>query len=725
MKKLLLLFCLINSLFFVISAQSVTGKIINITGEGLPGLQLQLYISPNVYSTTSGIDGTFTFSNVSDVEDENILPSGYNISNNYPNPFNPKTRFNISLPKTSVIQIEIFNVIGEKVLGNIEKNFSAGENFIDVEMNGLPNGVYFAKISVDNKYQIIKKLMLLYGSQHLQNSALRSSSTPTQSLNKFSVNNIIDSLVITGTDIKNNIFYDLPEITENNLDLGTLILNTTSTGIHCPGTPTVTYSGKTYNTVQIGNQCWLKENLDAGTMINGSNEQTNNSTIEKYCYDNLESNCDTYGGLYQWNEAMQYITTEGARGICPEGWHMPTKAEFDTLAVAVNMDGSTLIEIGSGTNTSGFSALPSGYLSSGYFWGLGGNIYIWGSSEDYSSNARGFYLRPQDNGYYFFSDNKNAGHSVRCLKDDQHLNLPQTPTLSSPSNGATNESTSPTLTWNASSGATSYTLQLSESSSFNNYIFNQSGITSTNQEVSGLVNSTTYYWRISASNDIGTSNWSDYWSFTTISNNVTGIPCPGTPTVTYSGKTYNTVQIGDQCWLKENLDVGIYVASTLMGPEEISDLTNNGIIEKYCYENNEANCGIYGGLYDWYEAMQYSTTEGSRGICPEGWHIPKSSELQELASSSVVGNDGNKLKREDQGTGSGKGTNNSGFSALLSGYRDNNGGFGPLAPHTSFWSSYSHTATYAYRLTLSYYGSNVDFDYYDKHYGYSVRCLKD
>ena len=52
----------------------------------------------------------------------------------------------------------------------------------------------------------------------------------------------------------------------------------------CPGTPTVTYYGKTYNTVQIGNQCWLKENLDVGTMINtnsSSNKQTNNGIIEK------------------------------------------------------------------------------------------------------------------------------------------------------------------------------------------------------------------------------------------------------------------------------------------------------------------------------------------------------------------------------------------------------------------------------------------------------------
>jgi hypothetical protein len=70
-------------------------------------------------------------------------------------------------------------------------------------------------------------------------------------------------------------------------------------------TPTVTYAGKTYNTVQIGKQCWLKENLDVGTRINGSVNQTDNGTIEKYCYNDDPANCTTYGGLYTWNESMQ------------------------------------------------------------------------------------------------------------------------------------------------------------------------------------------------------------------------------------------------------------------------------------------------------------------------------------------------------------------------------------------------------------------------------------
>ncbi len=101
---------------------------------------------------------------------------------------------------------------------------------------------------------------------------------------------------------------------------------------------------------------------------------------------------------------------------------------------------------------------------------------------------------------------------------------PSAPTLSSPANGATGVSTSPTLSWNASSGATSYRLQVSTSSAFSTTVFDQSGITSTSQAVTGLANGTLYYWRVNASNTAGTSAWSSVWSFTTTST----APCPGT-----------------------------------------------------------------------------------------------------------------------------------------------------------------------------------------------------
>ena len=287
------------------------------------------------------------------------------------------------------------------------------------------------------------------------------------------------------------------------------------------------------------------------------------------------------------------------------------------------------------------------------------------------------------------------------------------PTLSSPANHATSVSISPALIWNISTGATSYIFQVSTSSSFGSFVYNQSGVTGTSQQVTGLSNNTKYYWRVSATNSVDTSAWSNSsspWNFTTVSGGG-GVPCPGVPTVTYGGKTYTTVQIGNQCWLKENLDVG----TRINGSENPG---NNDTIEKYCYDNNPANCNTYGGLYQWNEAMLYSLTEGSQGICPTGWHIPTNAEFEALRAA--VNGDGNALKEIGQGTG----TNTSGFSALLVGCRTTNGYLDYLGIDATFWSSTEYSSNRTNYLYLYYYGSytNLGNDY--KEYGFSVRCVK-
>ncbi|MBU0764978.1 MAG: hypothetical protein KJ607_09105, partial [Bacteroidetes bacterium] len=96
---------------------------------------------------------------------------------------------------------------------------------------------------------------------------------------------------------------------------------------------------KSYNTVVIGSQCWMAQNLNIGTMINSSSGgqlQTNNGTIEKYCYSNNSANCTVYGGLYEWNEMMQYAASDAGnpgttQGICHSGWHLPTDPEWTEL----------------------------------------------------------------------------------------------------------------------------------------------------------------------------------------------------------------------------------------------------------------------------------------------------------------------------------------------------------------------------------------------------------
>jgi len=199
---------------------------------------------------------------------------------------------------------------------------------------------------------------------------------------------------------------------------------------------------QTYNTVQIGGQCWMAENLNIGTRIDGVEEMTDNGIIEKYCYDNDPANCDIYGGLYQWNEMMEYTTTLGIQGICPNGWYIPTDDEWKILEGTVDsqypvgdpiwnqMDyrgydaglnlksTSGWYEGGNGSGLYGFGALPGGYRGTyGFFYLLPNYATFWSSSENSSSRAwyRGLYYTGDDVARE--TGNKGSGFSVRCLQD--------------------------------------------------------------------------------------------------------------------------------------------------------------------------------------------------------------------------------------------------------------------------------------------------------------------
>jgi len=191
---------------------------------------------------------------------------------------------------------------------------------------------------------------------------------------------------------------------------------------------TVTYAGKVYHTVKIGNQTWLKENLDVGVMIDSMQNPSDNGTIEKYCYRNDTANCSKYGGLYRWDEAMAYDTANGAKGICPEGWHIPSKAEFGTLAAAVHNNSNSLKAIGegmgsgAGTDSSGFSALLAGggNNSSGFpseFYGLGEYAFFWSSTAGGAIDSYFLYLYGFGSGSHLVNNGKRFGNSVRCIKN--------------------------------------------------------------------------------------------------------------------------------------------------------------------------------------------------------------------------------------------------------------------------------------------------------------------
>jgi uncharacterized protein (TIGR02145 family)/prepilin-type N-terminal cleavage/methylation domain-containing protein len=221
-----------------------------------------------------------------------------------------------------------------------------------------------------------------------------------------------------------------------------------------------------YSTIQMGPQCWFAENINIGAVLCSDNPEypncsidqgTSCASIEKYCYNNLESNCDIYGGLYQWHQAMCGSSVSGVQGICPSGWHIPTDLEFIELEEYLGMCSGTGAgcsgSIGHrGTNegakiSGGYDLWLVGNLIINEFFGYsefnaipGGDVFrcYCGGDGDMGVGASSSFLTSSKQGelYYYFrsvvfnlttinrnydfgiiNPSQSLGMSVRCIKD--------------------------------------------------------------------------------------------------------------------------------------------------------------------------------------------------------------------------------------------------------------------------------------------------------------------
>jgi len=191
---------------------------------------------------------------------------------------------------------------------------------------------------------------------------------------------------------------------------------------------TLTYSGQDYSTVEINGECWLAENLNVGTKVSAGSGMSDDGVIEKYCHS--DGDCSTYGGYYLWDEAMAYSTTEGAQGICPDGWHIPTDAELHALEdyyADGSCDGTRNqsldcspagTELASG-GSSGMNVLLAGIYFGG--WQYEGQMGYMPSSLLDSDNTPIYYVQDGESGtgrvLVSESDLNSAGATFRCLKD--------------------------------------------------------------------------------------------------------------------------------------------------------------------------------------------------------------------------------------------------------------------------------------------------------------------
>jgi len=198
------------------------------------------------------------------------------------------------------------------------------------------------------------------------------------------------------------------------------------------------------------------------------------------------------------------------------------------------------------------------------------------------------------------------------------------------------------------------------------------------------------------------------------------------------GQEYTTVLIGNQCWMAENLNIG-----QMLNQSGSTNQTNNGVIEKFCYNNDQAECDEYGGLYQWGEMMDYQSGESNPGISPAGWHLPSDQEWMELemflGMSEADANETGFERGANEGIQLqvGGGT---GFDALFGGIWYPDYGFAynedfasPTGYYfTYFWSTSpgTYSNNYMYRNVNTQFETVTRWQAEDA-FGYSVRCLAD
>ncbi len=344
----------------------------------------------------------------------------------YPNPaVNNRVSVKVFLHRTGKLSLRLYDIYGSFITG-YKADCHAGTYTFDMSIG--KSGYYVLKSVFGNSVKTFKIVNNKSGA--VRTSIKQASIVPRNTNNKSKQKNgggfwyePGDTLWLAGFAKTPYYFVAGSEVIEDVPHENKHYVFTIVEGLPCNDVFAVKYAGHLYPTVQIDGKCWFKENLNVGTMIPGDSNMKDNGIIEKYCYDNDSDNCNKYGGLYQWNEMMDYKLYEGAQGICPEGWHIPKSDELFNLIEDFDIAGSR--ERGqkhwisaSGTNTKGFTAVGAGYRQNDkMFYSIKQTAsFISSTSLQYDWV---WYMEIDNlNHAAFGSMLKITGLSVRCIKDE-------------------------------------------------------------------------------------------------------------------------------------------------------------------------------------------------------------------------------------------------------------------------------------------------------------------
>ncbi len=379
------------------------------------------------------------------------------ISQNYPNPFKKKTEVNLYLSEKDDIKITISDILGRELThyentlrrGKHSFAFYSGiEKYYLLTVTGKQTSKTIKMLNASNNTANGERCKIVYGEYENSMNDFKSHClrrvAPT--LAEKAINNFVFSI---GDELRYSAFTDVEVVEMSDSPLNSKIYIFQFEGwTSCPGISTVTdIDGNIYNTVQIGTQCLMKENLKTTTYQNGAsipnvtegNAWSNLTTGAYVWYSNNVSWKDLYGALYNWH------ATVDPNGLCPTGWHTPTDDEWteltDFIGGTVSPHGNELkscrqvnspqggkcntikhprwYENGNnGTDDYGFSGLPGGYRYSNGMIGTIGNSSNWWSFTDSSSSNAWARSLSYNNGNIDTNDsNKRSGLSVRCFRD--------------------------------------------------------------------------------------------------------------------------------------------------------------------------------------------------------------------------------------------------------------------------------------------------------------------
>ena len=418
------------------------------------GWQETLYWPDTVLLMT---DGT----GIGDVE--TFPETSLRLSQNNPNPFDGTTFVNLQVAEPGDVAIEITDITGRIVGANNYSPLQPGIHEIRISLAAA--GIYFLTARQNGRTASVKMVNRGNGGGNavaLSDIVGANNDSPLpqpknahrgETDNPFELG---DQMEYVGFATQNATEVESGHVMQTQEASQTVVL-TFGDGAPCSGTPTVIdIDGNVYNTVQIGQQCWTRENLRTthyadGTAILVGN--SNASYVEPYYYDYSTHSLplETRGYLYNWPAAMHGSSSSsanpsGVQGLCPTGWHLPSDEEWSQLIDYVSGESEytcsgiigyidiakalasetgwyisiNTCEVGNdptSNNATGFSAVPAGSCYGSLFSNAGFYAHFWSSTQydNIFSYNRSMYCNAEDVDKDY--RNKDIGYSVRCLRD--------------------------------------------------------------------------------------------------------------------------------------------------------------------------------------------------------------------------------------------------------------------------------------------------------------------